>query len=121
MKKVIATKVAKIALSDHYPTVIVRNLCRRNINQHISTKYRCFKKFDEEKFLDDPTNVPWLILDTFTDPNDVLDIWYILYYQVIDKHAPYHERRVKYRKKPEWLDEFHEHNKAVFCFDQYHT
>ena len=55
--------------------------------------------------MDDLTNVPWSILDTFTDPNDALDIWYKLYCQVIDKHAPYRERRVKYRKKPEWLDD----------------
>ena len=27
------------------------------------------------------------------------------FHQVIDKHAPYHERRIKYRMKPEWLDD----------------
>ena len=48
------------AISD--PTVIVRNLCRGNTNEHIFIKYRCFKKLDEEKFLDDLTNIPWSIL-----------------------------------------------------------
>ena len=55
--------------------------------------------------MNDLTNVSWSILDTFTNPNDALGIWYKLYHQFIDNHAPYRKRRVKYRKKPEWLDD----------------
>ena len=50
-------------------------------------------------------SIPWSVLDTFDDPNDSLDVWYKLFMDVVDPHAPLTERRVKHRKKPEWLTE----------------
>jgi hypothetical protein len=63
----------------------------------------CYKNFNEELFCKDLAQIPWDIIDVFDDVDDVLDAWYNLNLEVVDKHSPWREKRVKRQKQPDWL------------------
>lgn len=96
--------VAKIGISDHYAI-----FCNRKINSycrnhtHKSIQYRSFKTFDENAFLNDLLSVQWQILENFEDIDDIIRIWYSLFIDIVDKHAPVKEHRIKSKLQPDWL------------------
>lgn len=96
--------VPKIGLSDHYPVFLTRK-----VNSHIpkvthhTIKYRSFKNFDESKFNEDLASVPWDVIKVFDNVDDALDAWYSLFSDVIDKHVPLKQHRVKNINQPSWL------------------
>lgn len=96
--------VPKIGLSDHYPVFLTRK-----VNSHIPKethhviKYRSFKNFDESKFNADLESVPWDVIKVFDDVDDALDCWYSLFTDVVDKHVPLKQHRVKKFSQPRWL------------------
>ena len=53
--------VPKIGLSGHYPIFLTRKIGRQEprICHHTIIKYRSFKNFDEEKFIDELQAIPW--------------------------------------------------------------
>ena len=53
--KVTDISVPSIAISDHYPICFTRSTSKINFKRqsHKSIKYRCYKKFNEERFLTD--------------------------------------------------------------------
>ena len=63
----------------------------------------CYKNFNEELFCKDLAQIPWDIIDVFDDVDDALDAWYNLYLEVVDKHLPWREKRVKRQKQPDWM------------------
>ena len=98
-------KVPKIGCSDHFPICLV--VKRRFIQKqdHVYISYRSFKLFNETEFLNDLSNASWNILDTTDNVNDMLELWYSLFFTVIDKHLPIKKKRVKYPSQPEWLSQ----------------
>lgn len=95
-----------VATSDHYPVCFTRTLSKKQIKKrsHLSIKYRCFKKFNEDKFLADLS----LVLSSLqfsTDTNTNFDIWIKSFLSVLDKHAPIKSKRVKRETQPDWYNE----------------
>ena len=39
-----------------------------------------------------------------TDPNEALAVWYKLFMDVVNRHAPIRHKRVKHSKLPPWLN-----------------
>lgn len=99
------TDVIQIALSDHYPTCCVRLHNSYRKQAHTTIKYRSYKHFNEQAFQEDLAKVPFSTLDTITDPNEALETWQCMFLEVVNKHAPLKEKRVKHPKQPEWIDD----------------
>lgn len=96
--------IPKIGLSDHYPVFLSRKLNSALPKKaHHTIRYRSFKHFDETKFNEDLNAVPWDIIRVFDNVDDALDTWYSLFTDVIDKHVPLKQHRVKNINQPNWL------------------
>ncbi len=66
---------------------------------HINIKYRLFKNFNQDAFVNDLSTTPWNLCYIFDDPNDALNFWQYLFLEVVDKHLPLLEQhRVKRAK-----------------------
>ena len=70
--------------------------------EHMTTSYRCFKRFNEILFLSDVGSD----LESFTLTNSNVDddftSWFSIIQKQLDKHAPIKTRRVKSKRLPEW-------------------
>ena len=70
---------------------------------HYTISYRSFKNFDESKFVEDLQSVPWDTIKLFDDTDDILEAWLDLFLQVVDKHVPLKQHRVRHKNQPQWL------------------
>lgn len=96
--------VPKIGLSDHYPIFFTRKLhVQPPKNKHYTILYRSFRNFDEANFADDLQTVPWDTIKLFDDTDDILEAWSDLFLQVVDKHVPIKQHRVKHKNQPLWI------------------
>ena len=96
--------IPKIGLSDHYPVFFTRKVNSRIPKAiHHTIKYRSFKNFDEPRFNEDLKSIPWNIIKVFDTADDALDTWYSLFSEVVDKHIPLKQHRVKKVNQPNWL------------------
>ncbi|MEW8542134.1 MAG: endonuclease/exonuclease/phosphatase family protein, partial [Candidatus Thiodiazotropha sp.] len=101
---IFSVRVPKLGISDHYAV-----FCNRKINQsfknhaHSSITYRSFKNFNENEFLRDLLSVKWDSLEALENVDDILDKWYSLFTDVINKHAPLKTHRVKNLIQPDWI------------------
>ncbi|MCG8048691.1 MAG: endonuclease/exonuclease/phosphatase family protein, partial [Candidatus Thiodiazotropha endolucinida] len=96
--------VPNLGISDHFPIFFTRkiNSCKPK-SKHYSISYRSFKNFNEENFKNDLRLIPWDIVKMFDDPNDALDTWSRLFLDVVNKHIPIKQHRVKHKTQPQWL------------------
>ncbi|MEW8547727.1 MAG: endonuclease/exonuclease/phosphatase family protein, partial [Candidatus Thiodiazotropha sp.] len=96
--------VKELTVSDHY--AIFGN---RKINSfvhkhsHKTITYRSFKHFDESVFIDELRQIPWEILDTFDDVNECVQVWNMLFLEIVNKHVPLKQHRVRKDHQPDWL------------------
>ncbi|MEW8547446.1 MAG: hypothetical protein AB2693_28400, partial [Candidatus Thiodiazotropha sp.] len=96
--------VCKISLSDHYAVFGNRKLNSfTRKHSHKTITYRSFRHFDESAFKNDLRQVPWEILNDLNDVNEILEVWNSLFLEVVNKHAPLKQHRVKRKHQPEWL------------------
>lgn len=100
-------QVPFLTLSDHFPVCFTRKCTTYNENGplHSTIQYRSYKNFNKELFLSDLESQPWSVLDMFDDPDDVLDFFLKVFLDVMDKHLPKKERRVKYKQQPDWFNQ----------------
>ena len=63
---------------------------------HNTISYRSFKTCDETKFIEDLQSVPWDTIKLFEDTDDIMEAWFDLFLQVVDKHVPIKQHRVKH-------------------------
>ena len=97
-------RVNKQTISDHYAIFGNRILnCAVNRHSHQTITYRSFKHFDENAFINDLREVPWEILESFNDVSECVQIWNILFLEIVNKHAPLKQHRVRKENQPEWL------------------
>ena len=110
--------VPKIGLSDHFPIFFTRKMHVHppKIN-HYTISYRSFRNFDESKFTEDLQSVPWDTIKLFDDTNDILEAWLDLFLQVVDKHVPIKQHRVKNKIQPQWMSP--EILDAIKCRDRH--
>jgi len=101
--KVRAVKVAKIGTSDHFPICAVFKSSFGLKNHHTSITYRSYKDFDQKAFLEDLQQCPWHQLDDLNHVDETLDKWYELFNNVINKHLPLKNKRVKNIQQPDWM------------------
>ena len=96
----IATGVIKLALSDHYMvyTVLSQVVSRNKDGQHQNIRYRDYKNFNKDKFLND-LECCLSSANHETDWNDFYD----KFNSVSDVHAPIKTKRVKNSSNP-WID-----------------
>lgn len=103
-ENVACVNVPKIGMSDHYPIFFTRKIHGRVPQSgHHTITYRSFKDFDETSFLNDLSSVPWNIVRVFDDPNDMVDTWSNLFLEVVNRHVPLKQHRVKRENQPQWL------------------
>ena len=95
--------VPSFSISDHYPICFTRKICNKiRKNDHITTRYRCFKRFNEESFIADLScDLDSFILDR-SDINEDISVWYGIILKHLDHHAPCKTSRVKTNKLPQW-------------------
>ena len=70
---------------------------------HARLTYRSFARFDESEFLSDLSNAPFDKVYNHADPDKELATWYLVFFNVLYKHAPQEKRRIKYSFRPGWL------------------
>ena len=96
--------VPKIGLSDHFPIFFTRKMhVQPPKSNHFTIFYRSFKNFDEAKFTEDLQSVPWDTIKLFDDTDDIMEAWLDLFLQVVDKHVPIKQHRVKHKNQPQWM------------------
>ena len=79
--------------------------------------YRSFKHSDVEAFRNELFDVPWEIIENFTNVNDMVQVWNSLFLEIVNKYAPIKQHRVKKSRQPDWinpdiLDTIKERNKC---------
>ena len=102
---ILTIAVPHLGLSDHFPVFVSRKTngsCDVK-NTHYTILYRSFKNFDENKFIDDLKSTPSDIIKVFDDVNDIVETWSNLFCEIVDKHLPLRQHRVKRKQQPKWL------------------
>lgn len=99
--------VPNISMSDHYPVCITLStknyMYEGHKKQHKHITYRSFKNFNESLFRSDLNDSNLKLVETFTDPNVALNMFYDTLKTVLDKHAPLKEKRIKREYQPKWI------------------
>jgi hypothetical protein len=104
--RVVGVEVPQVGISDHYPVCCCWALKADNSfrkHQHTTIRYRSHKHFNKDAFLNDLNSAPFDTVYYYNNPNDALSEWYRLFLGVLDKHAPFREKRVKNPQLPAWL------------------
>ena len=106
LSNVLSTKVPILRLSDHFPVFVTRKLNSSSVlkKSHHSISYRSFKNFNETEFIFDLSSTPWDVIKIFDDTNDIVESWSSLFLDIIDKHLPLKQHRVKRKQQPKWLN-----------------
>lgn len=102
---ILSVDVPILGLSDHFPVIVTRKVNPSPIprKSHFSISYRSFKNFNETEFINDLKSAPWDIIKLFDDTNDIVDSWSSIFLDIIDKHLPLKQHRVKHKQQPKWL------------------
>ena len=74
-EKIILTKILPLSISDHFAVVTVySNKSHAREPGHKFISYRDMKKFRPELFLQDLAEVPWNVVENYSDPSDALSV-----------------------------------------------
>ncbi len=73
------TKIPKIGISDHCPTVVIYKDTFGRKYTHITIKYRSEKNIDKVNFLHDLEKCQWDVLDNILNVDKALEHWYQLF------------------------------------------
>jgi hypothetical protein len=86
--------VTPVGISDHDLVHITLNF-KKSRPKPIYISYRSFKHYDANEFARDISEVPWSVIDGFSDTEDKLEAFHLRFDPILDKHAPI--KRVKLR------------------------
>ena len=105
--RIVESFVPVYGLSDHYPVLFVHKFRGKNNPKfhHETIFHRKLKSIDRLSFLDDLNSAPWSLLEVFQDVNDKLDIWDLIFNEVLGRRAPLIKKRVKSKQLPPWLND----------------
>ena len=87
--------------SDHLPVLLRLNTTTPATQPALIT-HRTFKNFSEASFAADLSCVPWSVIDIFDDPDDKVEIFNLMFTNVLDDHAPVKTTTVKKNPSP-WI------------------
>ena len=99
--------VSKLTLSDYHAIFENHKLTSFAHKQsHYTIKYRSFKTFDDNAFKHDLSQVPWEVLSTCNDVDEIVHVWNFLFLETVNKHAPLKQHRVRKPQQPDsiWLN-----------------
>ena len=71
---------------------------------HTHVSFRSFKHFNQNASFAEFICTPFDNVHQHTDPNEALAVWYKLFMDVVNRHAPIRHKRVKHSKLPPWLN-----------------
>ena len=99
------TLVPNIAISDHYPICFTRSTSKHQLKRksHKTIQYRCFKKFNEDSFLNDLSQNLNNMTYSATDSNINFSQWVSTFVSILNRNAPVKTKRVKNETQPDWL------------------
>ena len=100
--RIVDSDVVSLSISDHSPIYCVLKAGVPKATPR-TIKYRSFKGFDENAFIQNLKNVPWHIVDDESNVNDAVLTWNKLFTEVVDSRAPLKKRRVKGTTAP-WMN-----------------
>ena len=95
-------KFSDIRVSDHTAIICTWN-CKikspqKQPQNHTTIEYRCFKNFDQNRFLFDLSLCDFSTVYQYSDPNMALKSWYDIFLPLLNKHAPIRKKRVKQKQ-----------------------
>ena len=95
--------ISHFTISNHFPVCFTRKTNFKVIkNDHLTTSYHCFKKFDDILFLNDLQND----LNSFSANSSGVDedfsTWHRIIMKHLNNHAPIKTKGVKHKRLPEW-------------------
>ena len=92
---IIESFVSPYSIGDHFPVCFTRKICNRiSKSKHVTTKYRCFKNFNEDVFIANLSSE----LNSFV--NEDLSSRYDIIVKHLNRHALYKTKRVKQASCP---------------------
>ena len=96
--------IAKETLSDHYLVRFTRKTKnKQSFSTHTTISFRSFKHMNEEEFLSDLSRLPLTAVQSFDNPDNALEYFTQLFTEVLNKHAPIKQKRVKHSHQPDWF------------------
>ena len=103
---VVTINVSDLSISDHNLISCTRSikLPKPEPKGHTQISFRSFKHFNQNAFFADLIGTPFDNVHQHTDPNEALAVWYKLFMDVVNRHAPIRHKRVKHSKLPPWLN-----------------
>ena len=96
--------VVPLAISDHYPMCCVwkSKLPKLKKHGHTCILYRSYKHFNKDAFLADLAHAPLDQVYQITNPHEAFQYWHNTVLDVLNRHAPLRQKRVKHAFKPSW-------------------
>ena len=88
-------------------------------HSHSTITYRNFKNFNEQHYLKDLKSAPFQHIEFENDPSVCIEMWYNIFNNILNKHAPIVKKRVKKDRQPEWYNK--EISYAGKMRDKYHS
>jgi exonuclease III len=92
-----------IGWSDHFALVAELDISYSKRKQNKEFQFRSMKHFNQDEFIRDLEAVPWHIADTFEDINERFDVFWTLFEDIVNKHAPLKTVNIKDRKEKVWM------------------
>ena len=99
---VVSSGVHSLGLSDHSLVYVVRKHKQVKLPPR-TVKSRCFKHFNDERFVSSVANIDWDQITCIDDVNSALNKWQLLFTGICDSQAPFKEKRIK-GYLPEWVN-----------------
>jgi hypothetical protein len=105
VEKISDVFVSKLNISDHFPICFTRTANSKNAKKgHKTITYRSFNSFDETSFFTDLAKSNIHQIETISDPNQALSLFYEMLNNILNKYAPLKEKRIKHYHQPEWFN-----------------
>lgn len=92
-----------IGMSDQLATMAIQRYKGEALlseNSSNAFSYRNLKRLDVQKFVDELRDAPWEAAFVFEDTDDIVDIWYKIFTDVLDSQVPVKQKRLKKRMQP---------------------
>ncbi|CAH3027959.1 unnamed protein product [Porites evermanni] len=94
-----------IGMSDQLATMAIQRYKGEALlseNSSNAFSYRNLKRLDVQKFVDELRDAPWEAAFVFEDTDDIVDIWYKIFTDVLDSQVPVKQKRLKKRMQPKY-------------------
>ena len=99
-KRFTSTICVDTGLSDYHFLVCTATKIQLSTLAPIIFKYRSYKHFNNDLFLEELSKIPYHVTEIFDDVNDSYWLWHQLTMQVVNEHAPLKTGKVRGQRAP---------------------